>query len=83
MKKKYTVVSYEVPYGWPSERRQMLPGYVLENGIVLMESEKDEAGNYKGGAGTDGMYMQTFTSYTPVFEGENIVAFVECGVEGE
>lgn len=78
MEKKYAVVSYEVPYGWPSEHRRMRQGYVLENGIVLQESEKEKRGNYKGGAGMDGMYMQTFTSYEPVFEDDKIIAFVEC-----
>jgi hypothetical protein len=71
MSKDFKIAAYEVPYGYPAERRCMIPGYVLENGVVLLESEKDGDGCYKGGAGMDGMYLQTGQRYTPVFDGNN------------
>lgn len=52
------IKSVGVPYGWPKSRQRIEPGYVLENGIVLLESERDENGNYIGGAGMDGMYLR-------------------------
>ena len=39
--------------------RRIEPGYVLANGTVLLESEKDEDGRYIGGAGMEGMYLRT------------------------
>jgi putative DNA primase/helicase len=79
MGKDFKIIAYEVPYGYPEENRRMVPGYVLENGIVLLESEKDEDGSYKGGAGMDGMYLQTGQRYTPVFDGNSVpIAFALC-----
>jgi len=72
MSKDFKVVAYELPYGYPKKNRRMIPGYVLEDGVVLLESEKDEDGSYKGGAGMDGMYLQTGRRYTPVFNDNNI-----------
>ena len=46
-----------VPYGLFHPRIE--PGYILKNGIALLECEKDAYGNYKGGAGIDGMFLQT------------------------
>ena len=42
------------------------PGYMLADGLAVLESEKDEAGFYIGGAGMDGMFMQTPNRYEPV-----------------
>lgn len=46
--------------------RRIDPGYVLEDGCVLIESERDEFGRYIGGAGMDGMYLRTNRRYEPV-----------------
>lgn len=45
-----------VPYGLFHPRIE--PGYILKNGIALLECEKDAYGNYKGGAGIDGMFCR-------------------------
>ncbi len=50
-----------VPCGLFEKRTE--PGFVLENGTVLLESEKDEQGRYIGGAGMDGMYLRTPERY--------------------
>ena len=42
------------------------PGYLLADGTALLESEKDEAGFYVGGAGMDGMFLRTAERYEPV-----------------
>jgi len=52
-----------VPCGLFNKRIE--PGYLLENGIALLESEKDEQGHYIGGAGMDGMYLRTPERYSP------------------
>ena len=39
---------------------------MLADGTVLLESERDANGCYKGGAGMDGMYLQTGRLYAPV-----------------
>lgn len=44
----------------------MEAGYLLADGTVLLESEKDENGFYIGGAGMDGMYLRTPQRYEPV-----------------
>jgi len=78
MRKPLSVVSYEVPMGFPQTHRRMEAGYKLENGIVLLEAERDAKGNYKGGVGMDGMYLHTFTSYVPVkTDADKITAFAE------
>ncbi len=46
--------------------RHTEPGYVLANGTVLLESEKDKDGRYIGGAGMDGMYLRTNERYEPL-----------------
>ena len=40
-----------VPCGLPGQSQRMEPGFVLKNGTVLLESEKDGRGLYIGGAG--------------------------------
>lgn len=65
-----------VPYGFA--RRRTEPGYILKDGTALLESERDAAGNYLGGAGMDGMYLKTGKSYAPILDGEgNVRAFRE------
>ena len=46
-----------VPIGYTDRRTD--PGYMLANGTALLESEKDEAGFYIGGAGMEGMFLRT------------------------
>lgn len=53
-----------VPIGYINRRTD--PGYMLANGTALLESEKDEAGFYIGGAGMDGMFLRTDERYEPV-----------------
>ena len=53
-----------VPYGLFNQRIE--PGFVLKNGFVLLECEKDEAGRYTGGAVIDGMYLRAARQYEPV-----------------
>lgn len=53
-----------VPCGLFEKRTE--PGFVLKNGTVLLESEKDEQGHYIGGAGLDGMYLRTPERYEPI-----------------
>ena len=43
------IQQYGVPYGLLYRRTE--PGYVLADGTVLLESERDEYGRYRGGAG--------------------------------
>ena len=63
-----------VPIGYINRRTD--PGYMLANGTALLESEKDEAGFYVGGAGMDGMYLRTPARYEPVRdEGGAVIAF--------
>lgn len=84
----------EVPCGMMEQR--MEPGYVLWNGTVLLESEREESGCYKAGAGLDGMYLQIPEVYRPVYTDdgrlwafrqvrpapENYLATAEMSVEG-
>ena len=58
------IVQTGVPCGLIQKR--MEPGYMLADGTVLLESERDSNGCYKGGAGMDGMYLQTGRLYAPV-----------------
>ena len=58
------IVQTGVPCGLIQKR--MEPGYMLADGTVLLESERDANGCYKGGAGMDGMYLQTGRLYAPV-----------------
>ena len=64
--------------------RRIEPGYVLENGIVLLESERDENGHYVGGAGMDGMYLRTGDLYKPCMDAQgNVRAFRQVQPEKE
>ena len=58
------VASEGIPCGLISKHIE--PGFLLVDGTVLLESEKDENGFYIGGAGMDGMYLKTGTLYEPV-----------------
>ena len=58
------VANEGVPCGLISKHVE--PGFLLVDGTVLLESEKDENGFYIGGAGMDGMYLKTGTLYEPV-----------------
>ena len=60
-----------VPIGYID--RRMEPGYMLANGTALLESEKDEAGFYIGGAGMDGMFLRTVERYEPVRDEDGAV----------
>ena len=52
---------------------------MLDNGLVLLESERDSRGNYKAGAGMDGMFLQTGRVFAPIrYDGGEIIAFVEA-----
>lgn len=53
-----------VPCGLVQRRTE--PGYLLADGTALLESERDGFGRYRGGAGMDGMYLQTGRLYAPV-----------------
>ena len=51
---------------------------VLDNGLVLLESERDSQGNYKAGAGMDGMFLQTGRIFEPIrYPDGEILAFLE------
>ena len=56
----------ELPMGLPGVNRRMVSGFMLANGLVLLESERDPQGRYYGGAGMDGMYLRTPHIFTPV-----------------
>ena len=60
------VVSREISYGYLN--RCIIPGYLLEDGTVLLDEEIDEQGRYIGGAGMDGMYLRTDNLYTPIYD---------------
>ena len=60
-----------VPMGLINQHTE--PGYMLENGTALLESEKDEAGFYIGGAGMDGMYLRSPARYEPVRDEDGTV----------
>ena len=65
-----------VPYGLVQKRIE--PGFVLADGTALMESERDSFGRYRGGAGMDGMYLQTGQLYAPVRDMDGqVTAFQE------
>lgn len=56
----------KLPMGLPGVNRRMVSGFMLANGFVLLESERDPQGLYYGGAGMDGMYLRTPHIFTPV-----------------
>lgn len=78
--------SRNVPVGFTNRHAE--PGYLLENGIALAESERDTDGSYIGGVGMDGIYLKTPDRYLPVLDRDGTVrAFRdisgECGLIAE
>lgn len=74
--RKLAVIAYEVPYGYIKRRK--IPGYVLEDNTVLLETEKDEKGRYIGGAGMDGLFIKTPRRFFPEKEESGkIITFYE------
>ena len=65
------VASEGVPCGLISKHVE--PGFLLVDGTVLLESEKDENGFYIGGAGMDGMFLRTVERYEPVRDEDGTV----------
>lgn len=55
----------EVPCGLAEQRIE--PGFILRNGTVLLESERDDSGCYKAGGGLDVMYLRTVELYRPSY----------------
>lgn len=54
------------------------PGYVLADGSVLLESERDSFGRWRCGTGMTGTYTETGQLYAPVRDADSIVrAFQE------
>ncbi len=75
---KIPIKTTTVPMGLPGVNRRTVDGYVLEDRVVLLESERDEQGRYYGGAGMNGMYLRTPRLFTPVSnESGEIRAFRE------
>lgn len=66
-----------VEVGFPSENRTTQPGYVLKNGTVLLESERDPQGLYRAGAGMDGMYLRVPGLYAPLVLDGKVTGFLE------
>lgn len=63
-----------VPCGYPNGR--IGPGYLLQDGTALLETERDASGCYIGGAGMDGIYLKTGQLYRPVYsDGGQLLAF--------
>lgn len=72
------ITDFTVTMGLPGVNQRQEPGFVLDNGLVLLESERDSQGNYKAGAGMDGMFLQTGRVFAPIrYDGGEIIAFVE------
>jgi len=56
--------------------RKIESGYILRNGAVLLESERDAvSGCYRGGSGMGGLYLRTGELYRPVYADGKISAF--------
>lgn len=78
------ITATTVPMGLPGFGQREEPGFVLDSGYVLLESERTPDGGYKGGAGMDGMYMMTNSVFQPVRTGDaQIVAFMAQEPERE
>ena len=76
------ITDFSVTIGLPGVNQRKEPGYVLDNGLVLMESERDSQGNYKAGAGMEGMFLQTGRVFEPIrYPDGEILAFLECQPE--
>jgi hypothetical protein len=65
-KNKIEITYRKVPLGLPCTNRRLVEGYVLKNGLVIIESERDLKGRYLGGAGMDGMCLSTGRVFEPV-----------------
>lgn len=71
------VIKEGVPCGLNEKRIE--PGYILTDGTVLLQRERDEFGYFYGGAGMDGMYLRTNEFYMPVFDAERaLLGFQQC-----
>ena len=78
------ITATTVPMGLPGFGQRAEPGFVLDSGYVLLESERTPDGGYKGGAGMDGMYMMTNSVFQPVCAADGqIVAFMAQEPERE
>ena len=72
------ITDFTVTMGLPGVNQRQEPGFVLDNGLVLLESERDSQGNYKAGAGMDGMFLQTGRIFEPIrYPDGEILAFLE------
>lgn len=78
------ITATTVSMGLPGFGQREDPGFVLDSGYVLLESERTADGGYKGGAGMDGMYMMTNSVFQPVRAADGqIVAFMAQEPERE
>ena len=72
------ITDFTVTMGLPGVNQRQEPGFVLDNGLVLLESERDSQGNYKAGAGMDGMFLQTGRVFAPSrYDGGEVTAVGE------
>ncbi len=56
---------WEVPCDLTEQRTE--PGFILWNGTVLLENERDGSGCYRAGSGLGGMYLRTQELYRPSY----------------
>ena len=78
------ITAETVPMGLPGFGQRQEPGFVLDSGYVLLNSERTTDGGYKAGAGMDGMYMMTGQVFQPLQdENGRIVAFMAQTPERE
>ena len=78
------ITAETVPMGLPGFGQRQEPGFVLDSGYVLLNSERTPDGGYKAGAGMDGMYMMTGQVFQPLQdENGRIVAFMAQEPERE
>lgn len=78
------ITAETVPMGLSGFGQRQEPGFVLDSGYVLLNSERTSDGGYKAGAGMDGMYMMTSQVFQPLQdENGRIVAFMAQEPEHE
>ena len=78
------ITAETVPMGLSGFGQRQEPGFVLDSGYVLLNSERTPDGGYKAGAGMDGMYMMTDQVFQPLQdENGRIVAFMAQTPERE
>ena len=78
------ITAETVPLGLLGFGQRQEPGFVLDSGYVLLNSERTPDGGYKAGAGMDGMYMMTGQFFQPLQdENGRIVAFMAQTPERE